>query len=443
MKPVFDLVVIGAGPAGLAAAEAAAGSGMRIAVVDDNPQAGGQIWRGGPLAAGDQRAAHLWTSLRAMANVEFMPGTRICAAPGHGELLAETPHGGMTLRYRKLILATGARERLLPFPGWTLPGVTGAGGLQALSKGGYPVAGKRVVVAGSGPLLLAVAATLKARGAQVVAILEQAPSARIARFALALAATPGKLLQALQLGAALRGIPYRTGSHVVVADGADRLEQVTWVEAGRRHVIATDYLACGFGLIPNCELATALGCAIVDGAVQVDRLQRTSVPDIYCAGESTGIGGVDRSLVEGRIAGLAASAQPGQAERHVAARARWQAFGRRLERAFALRAELKTLCNDGTIVCRCEDVPHRALASHTSWRSAKLHTRCGMGPCQGRICGAATGFLYGWTQDSVRMPLSPVRIGTLAADYGAVSACSGDDDALSACASAASDTRSA
>jgi hypothetical protein len=98
-----------------------------------------------------------------------------------------------------------------------------------------------------------------------------------------------------------------------------------------------------------------------------------------------------------------------------------------------LGAELKTLCNDGTIVCRCEDVPHRALASHASWRSAKLHTRCGMGPCQGRICGGATGFLYGWTQDSVRMPLSPLRIGTLAAE----------DDALSACSSAASDTRSA
>ncbi|HYD81795.1 MAG TPA: FAD/NAD(P)-binding oxidoreductase [Paucimonas sp.] len=415
MRRAFDIVIIGAGPAGMAAAQAAAASGAAIAVVDDNVKSGGQIWRGGPDESKDGRAIALWSALREARNVEFFSRTRICAPLDGKELLAETPDGALILQYGTLILATGARERLLPFPGWTLPGVTGAGGLQALSKGGYPVAGKRVVVAGSGPLLLAVAATLKIKGAEVVAIFEQAPWHRVARFGLSLALTPGKLKQAMQLRATLSGVPYRAGSHVVAAKGKDVLEKISVMQGGRRREIDCDYLACGYGLIPNVELASALGCATIDGAVRVDGLQRTSVPDVFCAGEGTGVGGVDLSLVEGKIAGLAAAQRSQDAEPHFAERERWRAFARRLERAFALRPDLRSLCEPDTIVCRCEDVAHRSLASHPNWRSAKLHTRCGMGPCQGRICGGATGFLYGWTQDSIRMPLSPTRIGSLLA----------------------------
>jgi D-hydroxyproline dehydrogenase subunit alpha len=413
MTHTYDLVVVGAGPAGMAAAHAAAACGMRIALVDDNPRAGGQIWRGGPLATDDARAIYLWTVLRGMRNVEIMRRTRVCAALEPGALLVDTPYGGVTLRYRMLILATGARERLLPFPGWTLPGVTGAGGLQALVKGGYPIAGKRLVVAGSGPLLLAAAATLKASGAQVMAILEQAPLHRVAVFTAALAAAPDKLAQAVRLRTALLGIGYRLHSHVVAATGTDRLQQITYERNGRRHTIACDYLACGFGLVPNTELAAALGCDIVDGKVRVNRLQMTSVPDVYCAGEGTGIGGVELSLVEGRIAGLAAADMPARAESIMSRRRYWRTFARGLHWTFRLRPELKALCNDDTVVCRCEDVTHGELASHQSWRSAKLHTRCGMGPCQGRVCGGATEFLYGWTQDSVRLPLSPLRISSL------------------------------
>jgi NADPH-dependent 2,4-dienoyl-CoA reductase/sulfur reductase-like enzyme len=439
MRRVFDIIVVVAGPAGMAAAQVAAGSGARIAVVDDNPHAGGQIWRGGPLDSGDKRAIALWSSLSAnSANglVDFFPRTRICAPFGDGILLAETSDSSLTFEYGNLILATGARERLLPFPGWTLPGVTGAGGLQALSKGGYPVAGKRVVVAGSGPLLLAVAATLKAKGAHVTAILEQAPLHRLARFALSLVSTPAKLTQALQLRTTLAGVPYLSNSHVVSAQGNERLEQIEYLHRGRTKTITCDYLACGYGLIPNIELAATLGCALTDGAVHVDKFQASSVPHIYVAGETTGIGGVDLSLAEGRIAGLAAIGRLDQATQHFAERERWRAFACRVEHAFALRPALRMLCDADTIVCRCEDVRHGDLASHASWRSAKLHTRCGMGACQGRVCGGATEFLYGWTQDSVRPPLSPTRVSSLIVDnsggHATISGFSTRRDTLSA-----------
>lgn len=413
MKRQFDIVIVGAGPAGLAAAHAAASTGATIAVVDDNPHAGGQIWRGGPQRSGDQRAARLWAELQQATNVRFFHRAKVVLPSVPRALLVETADAAFTLHYAKLILATGARERLLPFPGWTVPGVFGAGGMQALVKGGFPVAGKRIVVAGSGPLLLAVAATLKERGAHVVAIVEQARWARVARFAAALPATPGKLLQALRLRRQLAAIPYHMDSHVLRAEGDAHVTQVLLQTGSTQQTIACDYLACGFGLIPNTETAGALGCTIVDGAVWVGRWQQTSVADVYCAGESTGIGGVDLSLAEGKIAGLAASGELAQAARWLGARRRWQAFAARLAHAFALRAELRHLADPDTIVCRCEDVRHRDLQQHASWRSAKLHTRCGMGPCQGRVCGGATDFLYGWTQDSVRAPLTPTRISTL------------------------------
>ncbi|MFC3107608.1 FAD-dependent oxidoreductase [Undibacterium arcticum] len=424
MRKQFDVLVIGAGPAGLAAAHSAAASGLQIGIVDDNPLAGGQIWRGGPQHSGDARAASLWSALRRAPNVQFLLQTRVLYPSGPNTLRVETSDSSANLRYERLVLATGARERLLPFPGWTLPGVTGAGGLQALVKGGLPVTGKRVLVAGSGPLLLAVAATLRERGAEVVAIVEQAPLHRLARFALALLATPGKLKQALQLRSQLKGIPYFTNAYVTAAQGDTRLEQAEIALGGKRRLLDCDVLACGYGLLPNLELASALGCTTehkVAGAgagaeaeaVIVDRWQQSSQPDIFCAGEGTGIGGVDLALAEGSIAGLAAVGDLSPAARYLAERARGQAFAARLAKTFVLRPELRHLCDAQTIVCRCEDVRHGALARHSSWRSAKLHTRCGMGPCQGRICGGATAVLYGWTQDSVRLPLSPARISSI------------------------------
>jgi NADPH-dependent 2,4-dienoyl-CoA reductase/sulfur reductase-like enzyme len=408
-----DILVVGAGPAGLAAAARAAQSGARVGVIDDNPTTGGQIWRGGVRGAPNAQA-HLWFGrVGAAPRVTVLSQARVVAPLGDGALLAETPDAAILARFKQLVLATGARERFLPFPGWTLPGVLGAGGLQALVKGGLPIAGKRVVVAGSGPLLLAVAGYLQGKGAQVLLIAEQARWARLALFALNLARSPGKIGQSVRLAWQLRGAPFQASCWIVQAHGGERIEAVTLSQNGRIWTERCDVLACGFGLVPNVELPASLGCAIADGAVQVDDWQRTSRERVYAAGEVTGIGGLELALIEGQIAGLAAAGLMDAARRLFARRAREQGFAAALERAFALRRELKSLAGPDTIVCRCEDVRYDDLERHTSWRAAKLYARCGMGPCQGRICGAATAFLFGWTQDSVRPPVTAARLESL------------------------------
>jgi NADPH-dependent 2,4-dienoyl-CoA reductase/sulfur reductase-like enzyme len=327
-------------------------------------------------------------------------------------MVVETADDCLTLSYDRLILATGARERFLPFPGWTLPNVMGAGGLQALAKSGLPIAGKSVIVAGSGPLLLAVAAYL-GHYAKIPLVAEQAPREKVIAFGMRLAGSPGKLMQAVGLRWSLRGVPYRLGCWPVAARGDDRVEIVTLTDGERSWDEPCDYLACGFGLVPNIELARLLGCAVQQGFVVVDERQQTGVEGIFCAGEPTGIGGLDKALVEGEIAGLCATGQYSAAHGLFRRRDHARAFARALEDAFAIRDELRRLPHEQTIVCRCEDVTLGQLTPYTSMRAAKLHTRCGMGPCQGRICGAAIEFLRGWPPDTVRPPVRPARLESL------------------------------
>lgn len=413
----YDVLVIGGGPAGQAAAVSATESGARVAIVDDNPGLGGQIWRGEQRKASTPEAAE-WLRRVQAAQIEFLPGARVYDQPEPGQLLAEMPlaetfDGVLKLGYRKLILATGARERFLPFPGWTLPGVAGAGGLQALVKSGLPIEGKKVVVAGTGPLLLAVAAYLRKRGAQVLLIAEQASQRKLLSFGFGLWRSPGKVFQAIQLKRELPGIPHLTSCWPVTANGDNQLRSVTLQRGQKTWDVACDYLACGFHLLPNTELAVFFGCALREGVVQVDEFQQTTMSGIYCAGESTGIGGLDVSLVEGQIAGFAATGQSEKARALFAERHKHQQFADLLNRTFALREELKSLPQADTIVCRCEDVSFARLQNQPAWRAAKLHTRCGMGPCQGRICGGAIEFLLGWPAESVRPPVFPVKVGSL------------------------------
>jgi NADPH-dependent 2,4-dienoyl-CoA reductase/sulfur reductase-like enzyme len=187
------------------------------------------------------------------------------------------------------------------------------------------------------------------------------------------------------------------------------------VTDGRREwAWACDVLACGFGLVPNLELARLLGCETTAGAVVVDASQRTSLEGVFAAGELGGIAGVDQALVTGAIAGLAAAGHrvPG---RLLERREDGRAFGARLAAAFCLRDELRSLPRPDTVVCRCEDVRLGPLAASASAREAKLATRLGMGPCQGRVCGAALSVLRRFPPDTVRPPLVPVPIAVLAA----------------------------
>ena len=409
-----DVLVVGGGPAGIAAACCAAEASLRVALVDDNHSLGGQIWRGEKEAPGTPEAG-AWYHRISHLPVQVVAGARVFAQTDAHTLLAESDDKICELAFRKLILATGGRELFLPFPGWTLPNVMGAGGLQALARSGFDVRGKKVVVAGTGPLLLAVAAHLRLGGAEICVIAEQAPRRRLLRFGLELAFHSSKLKDALALRRDLAGIPYQTGCWPVSAQGSGKLETVTLRRGTRTWSVPCDYLACGFHLVPNTELAELLGCRLEQGRVWVDDFQQTTVPDVYCAGEPTGIGGLELSLAEGQIAGYAAAGQPDAARRLFTQRKRARRFAAAMNHAFALRPELKALPQPDTLVCRCEDVPLLRLRQHESWRAAKLLTRCGMGSCQGRVCGPAVEFLLGWNVESVRPPVFPVRVESLIA----------------------------
>ena len=413
----FDVLVIGGGPAGLAAAARAAECSLRVAIVDDNFSLGGQIWR--RATAGPIPEAVRWTERLRAAKVTELCGLQVFHQPHVGVLLAEGVDDIHELRYDKLIMATGARERFLPFPGWTLPNVMGTGGLQAMVKSGLPIHQKRVVVAGTGPLLLAVAAYLREHGAEVLMICDQASRSSLARFGVALLRQPGKMVQGLRLKRALAGVPFATNSWPLAAQGEQVLERVTISRGGKSETIACDYLACGFHLVPNTELPSLLGCQIENGYVRVDDFQRTTLPQVFCAGEPTGIGGIELALVEGQIAGLASGERADEARSLFGERKKLQVFAQALDKAFQLRTELLRLASPETIVCRCEDVPYSRLSQCASWRAGKLQTRCGMGPCQGRVCGPATQFLFKWNPDSVRPPIFPVRMESLAVTAGA------------------------
>jgi NADPH-dependent 2,4-dienoyl-CoA reductase/sulfur reductase-like enzyme len=412
-----DVLVVGAGPAGIAAACRAAECGRSVLLADENPACGGQIWRADRSSAATPAAAE-WLARLAASGVEILPGAAAFEADADaGVLRFEHQFETVEVHCRRLVLATGARELFLPFPGWTLPGVIGAGGLQALVKGGFPVAGRRVVVAGSGPLLLAAAGLLGLHGAKMLGVYEQTSFANLARFSLQLWTFPKKLLEAIRLAMAARGVHLRSGWWVASAGGTNaRLEWVKLTDGWRQTKVECDLLACGYGLRPNTELAQFIGCRMSAGAVAVDEFQNTSVDGVLAAGEVTGIGGAELSLEEGSVAGYAAADEPDRARAHFAARARYQGFAAALERAFTLRQELKSAVTAETIVCRCEDVTAGRLDEFKSWKEAKLGSRCGMGACQGRTCGPAAEFLYGWGAGSVRPPVAPVRVGTLAGE---------------------------
>jgi D-hydroxyproline dehydrogenase subunit alpha len=394
MTSPADLLVVGAGPAGLAAAAAATESGATVRVVDAGTRPGGQYWRHGTGPV-DRRLYHRWSAFARLrdrvARVPLLLGRPVRTVAPDGDGWAVTLADGEVLHAGRLVLATGAYDRHVPFPGWELPGVMAGGGVQALLKAHGVVAGRRVVVAGTGPFLLPVAAGLLAAGARVPLVAEANAPARLARHPWTVLP---KLGEALGYAARLR-TRYRQRAVVVRALGGDRLEAVEVARPGRPlWTVPCDVLAIGWGFTPQLELFLQLGCATATGTdgslvVAAGADQATSVPGVWAAGESTGVGGADLALVEGEIAGRAAAGAPVPAAL-LRRRARLRRFADALHTTYPVP---DTDPGDDTLACRCEEVPVRAVRDAvgqlgaTDARTVKLLTRAGMGWCQGRVCG--------------------------------------------------------
>ncbi len=455
------LAVIGAGPAGLAASLAAAARGVRVTLVDAAMEAGGQFYRrpAAGLGARRPRALHhqwrTWERLRDGLAAHIEAG-RVTHLTDHHVWCVERDSGGLVVhallgpeqeepvavRADAVVLATGGYEKVLPFPGWTLPGVVTAGGAQAMLKGGLVLPGRTAVVAGTGPLLMPVAVGLAAAGAKVAALVESADPRGFVRHARVLAAHPGKLAEGARYAAGLAR--HRVGVHVrhtvVEAHGTDRLEAVTVaaldtdgrVRAGSEWRVPCDSLAVGHGMLPHTDLAETLGCRLDGVNVAVDDEQRTGVPGVWAAGETTGIGGAVLSLAEGRIAGLSVAArlnsrvpEPSSYAHPAKARARLREFFAAVDNVCTPPARWVERVGGDTLVCRCEEVPASAVREAVDElgagdvRTVKLLTRAGMGWCQGRMCGPAVAGLAGCPTTPSRRPFaSPVPLGVLAREPG-------------------------
>lgn len=464
MSTDVEVLVIGAGPAGLAAAVAAREAGSTVRLLDASESSGGQFWRHLPAsrpAGREQVLHHHWDEYLALRDrLESDPGVRIDLSAQvwaieqaddglHVDVVLGAPDGAdrtpLRLTPSRLVLATGAHDRVLPVPGWTLPGVYSAGAAQALAKGERVAIGERVVVAGAGPFLLPVSVALGQAGAQVLAVLEAASPARLARSWLS---RPQELVPVGAKAGELAGyarhllrhrVPYRPGHGVVAIHGTDAVEAVTvarldeaWRPVpGSEESLDCDAVCLGHGFTPRLELAIAAGCRLdVDRFVAVDDDQRTSVPGVFAAGELTGIGGADLALAEGRIAGWAAADGPADAGPVGAARrarARHRGFARRLEAAHGIGAGWTGWLRDDTLVCRCEEVDLGTLCRvadatpGAGLRSLKLTTRAAIGACQGRVCGRNVEAILGDRLPTDprggtdRRPIAqPLRLGELA-----------------------------
>lgn len=422
--PEPDVVVVGAGPGGLAAAVSAADAGAAVTVVDLGARPGGQYLRAAVRHPLIERAS-------THPRVTFLQRHEVWSAGPDLSLRV----GDRALRPRAVVLATGGYDRVVPFPGWDLPGVVTAGGAQALAKErGVPI-GRRVLIAGTGPFLLAVAANLRAVGAEVVAVVEAARLSRWLRHPRAVAGSPGRLVEAAKY---LRGTALWQGQRVTkVEQHGEGLRALVspldrWVEV--------DAVCVGHGFTPSVELAVALGCDTRtdprDGSlvVTVDGAQRSTVPGVLVAGEATGVGGAALAMAEGAIAGLAAAhhieliddrALAAASARHRRRRARRVRFADALHAVYPAPDAVPP---DDTVLCRCERVTvGRARADVLRYgiddvRALKLLTRVGMGMCQGRMCGrTALALLHAETGQVpdpaafARRPFAfPVPLGTLA-----------------------------
>ncbi|HEU4426496.1 MAG TPA: NAD(P)/FAD-dependent oxidoreductase [Pilimelia sp.] len=467
---VWPLVVVGGGPAGIAAATEAARAGLRCLLVDEAPAPGGQIYRRLPgefrirdprgLGRDHRRGDRLRAELAQVAErVEVRSGTSVFDIADRRHVLCASHDGGAgRITTERLVLATGAYDRPLPFPGWTLPGVLTAGGAQTLLKTMRVRPGDRALVAGTGPLLLVVANQLHHAGVRVVAVLEAGRSAFTAGTLLRAWREWGLLADGFRyrLGLARAGIPVRYNHAVFEAHGDGQVDSVTYGPVASRdwrpirqrsRRVDVDLLVVGYGFVPSVELCDLAGCRTeyahrLGGWVPVrDATMQTTVPGVFAVGDGAGVAGALVAVAEGRIAGITAAEQagtigPAEAERRRRPQVRrlraLAGVREALDAISSIRPGLYELATEATPLCRCEEVTRAEVeaavgAGARDLQAVKLFTRLGMGACQGRNCApsaaavlcAATGCPPRDTgRINPRPPVKPVTLGTLARQQG-------------------------
>jgi len=412
-------VIVGAGPAGVRAAEALVAQGLRPVVLDEAPRAGGQIYRQPPQ--GFQRSKQELYGFehrkadavhRAMAallpQVDYRPGSLVWNVDG--KTLDVLQDGVSTaVPYTHLILATGATDRVLPFPGWLTPGVYTLGGSQVALKYQGCAIGARVVFLGTGPLLYLVAYQYAKAGAQVAAVLDTSRAADRRAAVPGMLRAPGLLAKGLYYMAWLRahGVPLRSGVRPVAVQGKERVTGLTYRQGARTHTVECDALAYGLALRSETQLASLAGCEFEfntrdrNWTPRRDAAGRSSVPGVYVAGDGAAIAGADAAELAGERAALALLEDidhPHVAQRARTLEAQLAANSRlrtALERAFPFPEDWAQGIADDTVVCRCEEVTAGTLRQAVNDTAAqelnrlKALTRVGMGRCQGRMCGAA------------------------------------------------------
>ncbi|UTV30613.1 NAD(P)/FAD-dependent oxidoreductase [Photobacterium atrarenae] len=453
------VVIVGAGPAGMSAATALAKFGIHTTVLEEAPKAGGVIYRGPWRKTLDM--PHLDEKLqnsidkiqqdyqRHAALIELRTQTRVLGPLGDNNLLITHDHQLSTTEYDQLVLATGCQERSVPFPGWQLPGVMLLGGIQLQLKSGLVRPGNKVVIAGTGPLLVLVACQLHKAGCQVEAICEAAKFSAIAKETLAILNRPQQALDGLSMMWYLKQhkIPLHYGWGLVKASGDKQLNEVTiapydeqWVPDHDRAVTYTvDTLGVGYGFSARSQLAQLMGLDVVydhmSGAIPTtDDWQRSSVGGVFCAGDSVKLAGADAAMLEGRITAQAIAAELGK-QSHSEAEQQIHAMRRQLSRLYRFRQAFDTagyrelgllsLPDEDTVICRCEQVKRRAIDEAIAQGcrdivTLKMRTRVTMGDCQGKTCAH---YCYdrlkkeGYNQEQSlvrpRFPLDPIPFAAL------------------------------
>ena len=455
-QKIFDVAVIGAGPAGMAAASTAAGLGFSCLVIDEQPGPGGQIYRnagrcplkdpgilGADYAEGEALAAAFLD-----AGIEYLSGTTVWHVDDEGAIGLSREGRAWSVSARYILVATGAMERPCPIPGWTLPGVMGAGAGQVLLKASAMIPDGPVVLAGSGPLLFLVAWQYLNAGAEVAGLVETTPRANYLAalpFLPRALAAGGYLWKGLSYMRALgkAGVPRFSGAADLRAEGTSKVEALSFRTGRKRWHIPCDVLLLHQGVVPNVQITRALGCEHLwdDGQAcwrpRLDVWGRTDAERVYVAGDGGGIGGAAVAAIQGRLAALEIARRLGSIDsRERDRRAAPQRVG--MARHLRIRPFLDALYRpveavrrpeDETVVCRCEEVTAGDIRGMVRMgclgpNQTKSFGRPGMGPCQGRMCGLTVSEIIAGERGlpvaevgyyRIRPPIKPITLGELAA----------------------------